>query len=77
MYLQHFREKNQNYYRGLMPVVENDISHKEIFDMGRPVDTLSTEVKGTPLYDFTPFGNDSTLQIHYEQHFHLMHNVAM
>ena len=41
-----------------MPLINNDISHKEIFDMGRPVEWLSDNVKGTILYDQTPFASD-------------------
>ena len=36
---------NKNIYRGLAPFVDNDVSHKELFDMGYPYEWLSEEAK--------------------------------
>lgn len=30
----HHNENNTNYYRGLAPFIANDVSHKELYDMG-------------------------------------------
>ena len=30
----HLNNKNENIYRGWFPFLDNDISHKEFFDMG-------------------------------------------
>ena len=33
-----FNPNNENFFRGLLPFVENDPAHKEIYDMGIPLD---------------------------------------
>jgi isopenicillin N synthase-like dioxygenase len=42
-------KENKNIYRGLAPFVDNDVSHKELFDMGYPYELLSEEAKKYPL----------------------------
>lgn len=34
--MKHFNSSNPNRYRGLAPFLDNDPSHKELFDMGWP-----------------------------------------
>jgi len=52
----HFRESNDNIYRGYFPFIENDTSHKEFMDMGRPLSDISKwEREGCPLYEDTPW----------------------
>ena len=51
----HHNKENKNIYRGLAPFVDNDESHKELFDMGYPYELLSEEAKKYPLQEETPF----------------------
>jgi isopenicillin N synthase-like dioxygenase len=46
---------NINIYRGLSPFIDNDESHKELFDMGLPNSNISEEEKKYLLYEETPF----------------------
>lgn len=46
---------NNNIYRGLAPFVDNDPSHKELFDMGQDIDEISPEERKYCLYERTPF----------------------
>ena len=46
---------NKNIYRGLSPFLDNDESHKELFDMGISLENISEEEKKYPLYEETPF----------------------
>lgn len=39
--MKHHNQANSNRYRGLAPFMDNDPSHKELFDMGWPNSTLS------------------------------------
>jgi len=39
----HHNKDNPNYYRGLSPILPNDASHKELFDMGASYHLLSPE----------------------------------
>jgi len=48
-------KNNTNIYRGLAPFVDNDESHKELFDMGIPLRLVSEEEKKYALYEETPF----------------------
>jgi hypothetical protein len=34
LYKQHFAPENKNIYRGLAPFVDNDPSHKELYEVG-------------------------------------------
>lgn len=36
LYMHHHNKENNNIYRGLAPILANDPSHKELFDMGYP-----------------------------------------
>jgi isopenicillin N synthase-like dioxygenase len=46
---------NENRYRGLAPFVDNDESHKELFDMGQPQRLLTKKARKISLYEETPF----------------------
>lgn len=50
--------QNSNIYRGLSPFIDNDESHKEIFDMGLPLTEISESERKYPLYEETPFPVD-------------------
>ena len=42
---QNHNKNNTNQYRGLAPFVDNDASHKELFDMGMPYRLVSEDEK--------------------------------
>ena len=46
--------ENTNIYRGYIPFIDNDPSHKEMLDMGCDYDTVSEEEKRLPLVEETP-----------------------
>ena len=50
---------NTNIYRGLAPFVDNDMSHKELFDMGLPYERVSEEERKYRLHEETPFPEGS------------------
>ena len=43
--------ENKNIYRGLSPFLPNDPSHKELFDMGLPIDQVSAEERKYKLHE--------------------------
>jgi len=56
MALKHFRSANENIYHGYFPFIEGDPSHKEIYDMSRPLtDITKWERDGCPLYEEQPW----------------------
>ena len=46
---------NSNYFRGLIPFVENDPAHKELYDMGGSLSLVSDEALKHAFYEQTPF----------------------
>ena len=42
-------------YRGYIPFIDNDASHKEMLDMGCDYATVTEEEKKMPLVEETPF----------------------
>jgi len=63
---------NKNIYRGLAPFVDNDASHKELFDMGLPYHLVSEDERKYPLHEETPFpaGYPELKQFYEEQYMH-------
>ena len=52
----HHNPGNRNIFRGMSPFVDNDQSHKELFDMGLPYELVSAhERRVAPLQEPTPF----------------------
>lgn len=47
--------ENPNTYRGFIPFIDNDASHKEMLDMSCDYATISEEEKKQPLVEETPF----------------------
>lgn len=59
MKLKHFNPANNNIYRGYFPFIDNDPSHKEFYDMTRPMSTLTEEErKACVLYEDAPWVPD-------------------
>jgi len=70
--LQQFNQDNQNTYRGFIPFIDNDASHKEMLDMGCDYKTLSEEEKQYPLNQETPFPADpkyAHIKREFERHY--------
>ena len=44
-----------NTYRGFAPFLNNDVSHKEMFEIGLDYDQVSEEEKLCPLHEYTPW----------------------
>lgn len=64
--------ENSNVYRGFIPFIDNDPSHKEMLDMGCDYATLSEEEKRQPLVEETPFPTDpqyAHIKANYEKHY--------
>ena len=81
----HFNPENNNIYHGYFPFIENDISHKEFLDQGRPnfEEISEWERNGCPLYEKNPwteiFDEGSELnwiKKTFDDQFYLMHNLA-
>ena len=54
--LQHFVKGNRNRYHGYFPFLDNDPSHKEFYDVAKPLEMISDwEKKGCALYETSPW----------------------
>lgn len=76
----HHNTANPNYYRGLAPFVDNDPSHKELFDMGGSIGLCSEEEKAYPLVEETPFPKGEQyayLKTHYGKMYNLFHALGL
>ena len=52
----HLNKQNKNIYHGYFPFLPSDPSHKEFYDMPRPLEDISDwERNGCPLYEFIPW----------------------
>lgn len=45
LYKNHFQRENSNYYRGFAPFIDNDPSHKELYEIGLDLSKVSDEEK--------------------------------
>ena len=55
LYKNHFRGENKNLYRGLAPFIDNDPSHKELYEIGLDWAKVSDDEKRYPLHEETPW----------------------
>ncbi len=56
MQLRHFNNENTNLYRGFFPLIDNDPSHKQFYDLGRPLSDISqAEKESCVLYEDAPW----------------------
>ena len=56
----HYVQENKNIYRGWFPFLDNDIAHKEFFDMGCPDKSFYCEKQRKfPLVEETPFPTEA------------------
>ena len=81
----HFNPDNGNMFHGYFPFIENDISHKEFLDCGRPnfADISDWERNGCPLYEENPWtekfqsgGELEWIKQTFDDQFYLMHKLA-
>ena len=49
-----FNAENINRFHGLFPLLDNDVSHKEFFDMGSPIEEADDEERNKYLVEETP-----------------------
>lgn len=77
----HHNKDNDNFYRGLSPILPNDPSHKELFDVGASYHLLSEEAQNLPLYEETPFPTGKPeydeIRREYENLYNLMHQLSL
>ena len=80
----HFNPENKNIYHGYFPFLPSDVSHKEFYDMPRPLEDISDwERNGCPLYEFIPWVDSDPEQtyekvrIAFVEHFRRMHALAL
>jgi isopenicillin N synthase-like dioxygenase len=45
LYKNHFKRDNHNYYRGFAPFIDNDPSHKELYEIGVDLSQVNDEEK--------------------------------
>lgn len=72
--------ENSNTYRGFIPFIDNDPSHKEMLDMGCDYATLSEEEKKQPLTEETPFPKEpeyAHIKTNFEKHFQFRSKLAI
>jgi isopenicillin N synthase-like dioxygenase len=78
--MQHHNRDNKNRYRGLVPFLDNDPSHKELFDMGWPYHQTSDSQKKYPIIEETPFPEAEEykcIKDGYEKHYLLFHRLSL
>ena len=80
LYKNHFLKENQNYYRGLAPFIENDPSHKELYEVGLDISKVSDEEKQYPLHEETPWPEvegSERFKKFMTHHYDVMHKVGI
>jgi isopenicillin N synthase-like dioxygenase len=78
--MKHHNSENPNVYRGLAPFLDNDPSHKELFDMGLPWDMVSEDHHKYKLVEKTPFpeGQEYRWIVDgYEKFYNLFHRLSL
>ncbi len=80
LYKKHFETQNQNLYRGFAPFIDNDPSHKELYEMGLEWSKVSDEEKQYPLHETTPWPDTDgaeAFKAFMLDHYELMHNLGI
>ena len=54
LYTNHYNPANKNLYHGMTPFIDNDPSHKELFDMGVPYEEADEIERTKILVEETP-----------------------
>lgn len=55
LYKNHFKKANANLYRGFAPFIDNDPSHKELYEVGLEWSKVSENERQFPLHEVTPW----------------------
>ena len=80
LYRNQYNPENINFYFGYIPLIDNDPSHKEFFDMGTDYSEVSEEEKRQCLMEETPFPTDERythLKERYIHHYNQRHSIGM
>lgn len=77
--LRHYVPGNKNIIHGYFPFLENNVAHKEFYDMARPISDISKwEREGCPLYEENAWPENSTelglddVKIKFEEQYQVM-----
>ena len=54
LYVRQFNKNNVNRFHGMFPLLDNDVSHKEFFDMGSPIEEADEDERQRYLVEETP-----------------------
>lgn len=80
LYKNHFRKENKNLYRGLAPFIDNDPSHKELYEIGLDWAQVSEEERRYPLHEETPWPaveGGEEFKAFMTKHYDVMHKLGM
>ena len=80
LYKNHFVKENSNLYRGFAPFIDNDPSHKELYEMGLEWSQVSDEEKLCPLHEETPWPEcegATEFKTFMLSHYDLMHKLGI
>ena len=78
LYKNHFRPANKNLYRGLAPFIDNDPSHKELYEVGLDWAQVSDDEKRYPLHEETPWPEGAeAFKSFMLKHYDVMHKLGM
>jgi len=78
--MHHHNSDNPNEYRGLAPFLDNDASHKELFDMGMPWKLVSEDQRNYKIVEETPFPTEEEYKWivdGYEKFYDLFHKLSL
>lgn len=79
MALKHHVPENPNIYTGYHPFIDNNISHKELYDMQKPLEGIPEwERKGCALYHENPWvkGEEEWIKDAFENQFKVMDGLG-
>lgn len=81
MYKNHFNQENPNFYRGMAPFIDNDPSHKELYEIGLDLYKVSREEQQYSLHEETPWpanidGVDE-FKAFMTKHYDVMHRLGI
>jgi len=75
LYVKQFNAENSNMMRGMFPLLDNDVSHKEFFDMGAPFEEADEMERTKYLVEQTPMPQEpeyAHLSEKYRTHYNFM-----
>ena len=75
-----YNKDSYNIYRGIVPFIDNDPSHKEFYEVGLDYDQVSKSEKKYPLQEPTPFppsDKDNKFKNFVNNHYQTMQNLSL